>query len=140
MSIEQTRETLTQYVDELLSCGDFARFFTEDVTVSFMGTDRVFKGRETARTLITAFHEQAFRTRIKPTTVLCGDGTAMVEAQFLGTHIGEFEGIPATGRDVDVPYAVGYDFRGNRISALRLYFPIDLLLRQFAGVRAEATV
>jgi hypothetical protein len=57
----------------------------------------------------------------------------LLEARFEGTHIGEFEGVPATGRQVDVPYAVAYDLRGDGISALRLYFPLDLLKRQIAG-------
>src|SRR6185295_5269761 len=72
--------------------------------------------------------------------VACGDGHAMLEADFVGTHIGEFEGIPATSRHVRVPYAVAYDIAGNQITALRLYFPLDALLRQIgAGVRDEAS-
>jgi ketosteroid isomerase-like protein len=138
MSIERTRQTLTTYLDELLSFGDFARCFTDDVTLTFMGTDRVIAGREAARTTITFVHQQAFRTRVTAGTILYGDAGAMLEAQFTGTHIGEFEGVPATGRQVDVPYAVAYDVRGDRISALRLYFPLDLLMRQIAGAAQPA--
>jgi predicted ester cyclase len=83
-------------------------------------------------------HEQAFRTHITAGTVVYGDANAMLEARFKGTHIGEFECVPATGREVDVPYAVAYDLRGDRISALRLYFPLDLLKRQIAGAAQEA--
>lgn len=134
MSIEQTRQTLTTYLDELLSFGDFARCFTEDVTVTFMGTDRVIKGREAARATITFVHQQAFRTHITAGPLLYGDANAILEARFQGTHIGEFEGVPATRREVDVPYAAAYDLRGDRIAALRLYFPLELLMRQITGV------
>ena len=138
MAVEQTRETLTRYIDELLSFGDFASYFTEDVTVAFMGANRTVRGRDAARTLITAVHQQAFRTAVNVTTVACSDQQAMIEARFLGTHIGEFEGVPATGRSVDVPYAVAYDVRGDSISALRLYLPLDLLMRQIAGAEQSA--
>ena len=138
MSIERTRQTLTTYVDELLSFGDFARCFTDDVTVTFMGTDRVLTGREAARTTITFMHQQAFRTSISAGMILYGDATAMLEARFQGTHVGDFEGVLPTGREVDVPYAVAYDLSGARISALRLYFPLDLIMRQIAGVAQPA--
>ena len=133
MSIERTRQTLDAYLEELLSFGDFARYFTEDVVLTFMGTDRVIEGREAARTTITFVHQQAFRSRIAATTTVYGEANAMLEARFQGTHVGEFEGIPATHREVDVPYAVAYDLRGDRISALRLYFPLELLMRQLAA-------
>lgn len=98
-----------------------------------MGTDRVIRGRDAARTAITYVHQQAFRTHITAGAIVYGDANAMLEARFEGTHIGEFEGVPASGQAVDVPYAVAYDLRGDRISALRLYFPLDLLMRQIAG-------
>jgi len=53
---------------------------------------------------------------------------------FAGTHIGAFEGIPASHRQVLVPYAVAYELDCNGINALRLYFPLELLLRQISGV------
>ena len=130
MSIERTRQTLTTYLEELLSFGDFARSFTDDVTVTFMGTDRVITGREAARATITLVHQQAFRTQIRTSAILYGETNAMLEARFMGTHIGTFEGVAATGREVDVPYVVAYDLHGDRISGLRLYFPLELLMRQ----------
>ena len=58
------------------------------------------------------------------------DGKAAIEADFAGTHTGEFAGIPATGRLVRVPYSVVYDLRGGQISALRIYFPMSQLTEQ----------
>ena len=139
MSIELTRQTLTTYIEELQSFGDFARSFTDDVTVTFMGADRVITGREAARSTITFVHQQAFRTQIDAGVIVYGDANAMLEARFTGTHIGTFEGVAATGRKVDVPYAVAYDLRDDRISALRLYFPLELLMQQITRT-AEAAV
>lgn len=58
----------------------------------------------------------------------------MLEAEFVGTHVGEFEGVSATGRAVRVPYAVAYDLEDGKITSLRLYFPLELLPRQINGV------
>ncbi len=55
---------------------------------------------------------------------------AAVEAEFVGTHVGEFAGLAPTGRLVRVPYAVAYDLAGETIAALRLYLPLDALVRQ----------
>jgi hypothetical protein len=36
-------------------------------------------------------------------------------------------------RQPRVPYSVVYDLRGDRISALRIYFPMSLLMEQISG-------
>jgi predicted ester cyclase len=64
---------------------------------------------------------------------LADDGKAAIEADFAGTPTGEFAGIPATGREVRVPYSVVYDLRGDQISALRIYFPMNLLTAQLTS-------
>jgi len=60
---------------------------------------------------------------------------AAAEADFIGTHTGEFAGIPSTHRQVEVPYSVLYDLKGEKISALRIYMPMHLLFEQL-GVPA----
>jgi hypothetical protein len=61
-------------------------------------------------------------------------GPSVMESQAnTGTHTGEFAGIQATGRAVRVPYSVVYDLRADKISALRIYFPMSLLVEQLTG-------
>lgn len=141
MSAESTRKIIDGYAQALLSFGDYARYLTEDVKLTIEGTDRAVSGREAVRQLITFMHTQAFKTDIQVKGVLYGDGQAMLEAEFVGTHIGAFEGIPASHRDVRVPYAVAYDVEPAGIKALRLYFPMNVLMRQIgAGEAVAATV
>jgi len=52
---------------------------------------------------------------------------------FAGVHIAEFAGIQPAGREVRVPYSVIYDLRGDKISALRIYFPMSLLIEQLTS-------
>ena len=141
MSAESTRTIIDAYARALLSSGDYARYFTDDVTLTIEGSDRAVSGREAVRQLITFMHTQAFKTDIHVKGVLYGDHQAMLEAEFVGTHVGAFEGIPASHRHVRVPYAVAYDVEPAGIKALRLYFPMEELMRQIgARERAAATV
>lgn len=57
----------------------------------------------------------------------------MIEAEFVGTHVGEFAGVAPTGRQVRVPYSVAYDLVEDAITAVRLYLPMDALVRQIRG-------
>ena len=136
MSAESTRTIIDSYAQALLSSGDYARYFTDDVTLTIQGTDRAVSGREAVRQLITFMHTQAFKTDIQVRSVVYGERQAMLEAEFVGTHIGVFEGIPPTQRHVRVPYAVAYDVDSAGIAALRLYFPMDQLMRQIGAVEA----
>ena len=138
MSAESTRTIIDGYAQALLSSGDYARYLTEDVTLTIEGTDRAVSGREAVRQLITFMHTQAFKTNIQVKGVVYGDRQAMLEADFVGTHVGAFEGIPASHRDVRVPYAVAYDVDDAGIKALRLYFPMDQLMRQI-GAKESVT-
>jgi hypothetical protein len=132
VTTEQTRETMQAYADALLSFGDFARYLSDDVTMTFMGTDRIVKGREAVRDTIKFVHEVAFSSAITVGTVVCGDGNSMLEAEFIGTHIGEFEGVKPQLKAVRVPYSAAYDLANGKITALRLYFPFELLIRQIS--------
>lgn len=133
MSTDTTRQTIDGYLEALLSFGDFGRFMSDNVSVTFMGTDRQVTGREAACGLITFVHAVAFKTAIRVKDVVYGERSAMLEAEFVGTHIAEFEGVPASHRHVRVPYAVSYDVEDGLVTALRIYFPLDLLMRQITG-------
>jgi predicted ester cyclase len=68
-----------------------------------------------------------------PVNLLVDTGKAAIEADFADTHTGEFAGIQPTGRAVRVPYSVIYDLRDDQISALRIYFPMSLLIEQLTS-------
>jgi steroid delta-isomerase-like uncharacterized protein len=119
MSAEATSETMRSYLDALLSRGDFAGYFTDDVTWAIIGTEQTMQGREPVRDFLTWMHTQAFNAHPKVKTLIVDDGQAVLEADFVGTHTGEFLGMPATGKSVQVPYCVVYDLRDDKIAALR---------------------
>jgi ketosteroid isomerase-like protein len=133
MSTETTERVLREYGEALLSRGDFGRFFSDDVLWTTMETGQEIRGREAVRDYIVALHTTLFDARPVIRGTVAGDGVALLEADFVGRHIGEIGGVAPTGRDVKIPYCVVYDIQGERISALRAYFPIAALLQQLTA-------
>jgi predicted ester cyclase len=127
------RQVMQEYLDALVKRADFPRYFTDDVVATFEGTDQRADGRDAAGQLIRYVHEGAFDARMELKNLLADDGKAAIEADFAGTHTGEFAGLQPTGRAVRVPYSVVYDLRGDQISALRIYFPMSLLMEQLTN-------
>jgi predicted ester cyclase len=130
MTIDTTHETMAGYVDALTQRGDYGRFFADTVAFSIEGTDQSASGRDAVVETIRWLHEDAFDARPDIKNLVLAERQAAVEADFVGTHTGEFAGIAATGKNVRVPYAVLYDLEGDRISALRLYMSLDLIVQQ----------
>jgi steroid delta-isomerase-like uncharacterized protein len=130
MSVDATSQTMRSYLDALLARGDFADHFTQDVTWTTVGSGQQLQGREPVRDFLTWMHTQAFHAHPKVKTLVVGDGQAALEADFVGTHTGEFLGMPATGKSVQAPYCVVYDLHDDKIAALRAYIPMELIAQQ----------
>ena len=126
-------QVMRDYLDALVNRADFPAYFTNDVVATFEGTDQRADGRAAAGQLIRYVHQDAFDARMELKNLLTDQGKAAIEADFAGTHTGEFAGIPATGRKVRVPYSVIYDLRGGQISAVRIYFPMSQLMQQLTS-------
>ena len=109
---------------------DFADDFTNDVSWTTVGSGQELHGRGPVRDFLIWMHTQAFNARPKIKTLVVGDGQAVLEADLVGTHTGEFLGMAATGKSVQVPYCVVYDLRDDKIAALRAYIPMDLFAQQ----------
>jgi predicted ester cyclase len=121
MTLEATAETMRSYLDAFLARGNFADYYTDEVTWTTVGADQELQGRQPVRDFLIWMHTQAFDAHPKVKTLVVGDGQAALEADFVGTHTGEFLGIPATGKSVQVPYCVIYDLQGDKIGPARLH-------------------
>lgn len=129
-SFDQTRATMTAYLDALFGNGDYGAYLAPAATCTMMDTGEVTRGREAVVGLIDFFHAHAFAATPELMMLVAGEETAMIEAVFAGTHSGEFAGIAPTGRAVRLPYAVAYDLADGSITALRIYLSLDALVRQ----------
>jgi predicted ester cyclase len=140
MTENETRTVMDGYLGSLRSRGDFAAFFAPDVLWTFMESGDQVRGRDAVRDLIVDMHTRAFDAHPELRSLAVGDGVAMVEVEFVGTHAGEFAGVPPTGLAVRLPYSVAYDVADGAITALRAYFPTTVLLGQLSeAARAAAS-
>jgi predicted ester cyclase len=129
---------MTAYLRTLVQRGAYGTYFADEATFTLMGTGQEVKGQSEVEQFIRYFHEQAFDAEpILKNTIVAGERAAL-EADFVGTHTGEFLGVAATGRSVNVPYAVLYDLDDGKITALRAYLPIDILMQQLGATPAAA--
>ena len=126
----RTRATVDAHLEALRGAGDCGALLADDVALTIMETGEVTRGRTAVAALLAYLHRSAFAAPPAVATLVAGTERAMIEAEFAGQHSGEFAGIPPTGRMVRLPYAVAYDLGADTISAVRLYLPLDALVRQ----------
>ena len=136
MSLDATTKTINSYLQALFNGDDFARYFSDDVAWTTMETGDQVHGRDGVRDYIVALHTQMFDAHPEVKSVTIGDATAALEADFVGTHTGEFAGIPPTGAALRVPYCVVYDLADHSIRALRGYIPVALMVTQLQTAAA----
>jgi steroid delta-isomerase-like uncharacterized protein len=95
-----------------------------------VGTGQVFDGADEVtsyyRASRTAFPDQ--RNEIR--TLRHADDAVIVEFDLLGTHLGEFLGVAASGKEFRAPMAAIFEFDDDRITCERIYFDAGTILRQ----------
>jgi steroid delta-isomerase-like uncharacterized protein len=95
-----------------------------------MATGQVFDGDDEVmgyyRTTRTAFPDQ----RHDNARFHVADDAVIVEFELLGTNLGEFYGLPPTGKSFRVPIIAVFFFEGERIINERIYFDSASLVTQ----------
>jgi steroid delta-isomerase-like uncharacterized protein len=95
-----------------------------------MATGQIFDGDEEVmryyRMTRTAFPDQ----RHDNVRYHVSDNAVITEFDLLGTNLGEFYGLPPTGKAFRVPIAAVFFFDGDRIVNERIYFDSASLLTQ----------
>ncbi|MGZ6887130.1 MAG: ester cyclase [Acidimicrobiia bacterium] len=95
-----------------------------------MATGQVFDGADEVmgyyRTTRTAFPDQ----RHDDVRLHVADDAVIAEFDLLGTNLGDFYGLPPTGRAFRVPIVALFFFDGDRIVNERIYFDAASLLTQ----------
>jgi predicted ester cyclase len=127
MSVESTREVMTQYFN---SDHSDTSMMDDDVVFTIMATGQSHRGPEAVLGMLNYFYHIAFDATAETKNLIFADGQAVIEGDFVGRHIGEFAGIPATNKDVRVPLAVIYDLKNDRITQGRVYFEMPALMQQ----------
>lgn len=127
MSVQRTNEIIKQYWN---SQHTDVSTMADDVVFTMMATGDETRGPEAVRQMLHWFYHVAFDARAEKSNEIVANGQAMWEGYVVGKHIGEFAGIPATGKEFRVPLCVVYDVKKDQIQRARIYFEIPALLAQ----------
>lgn len=125
MSIDETRKVLEAYWQD-----HDPRFVAENAVFTMHATGEEIRGRDAIAKHLAGFYHGALEARAVRTNAIFGDGHGVLEARVVGRHTGVFAGVPATGREVDVPLCVTYDLSGGLIDRARIYLMANVLLGQ----------
>jgi steroid delta-isomerase-like uncharacterized protein len=129
MSAESTREVIARWTDSA-SAHSEASVLADDVVFTTMATGEEARGPEEVLQSLNYFYHVAFEAHAEPKTMVIDEGTAAVEGDFVGEHIGEFAGIPPTHNRVRVPLCVVYEVENDKIKRARIYFEMPALFQQ----------
>ena len=128
MSIDETKQVLEAYwLDH------DPRHVAENAVFTMQPTGEEIRGRDAIAKHLAGFYHGALEARAVRTNALFADGQGVLEARVQGRHTGVFAGVPATGREVDVPLCVTYDVSGGKIQRARIYLLVNVLLAQITA-------
>jgi predicted ester cyclase len=130
MSIEATRDVMQRYLAG--DHGDLS-MLSPDVVFRVMATGEEHRGPDGVQAMLDFFYHRAFDATANTRHFVVGEGVAVLEADFVGRHIGEFAGVAPTDKTVTVPLAVVYDVADDVIVEGRIYFEVPAFLAQISG-------
>jgi hypothetical protein len=91
-----------------------------DAVFTMMATGDETRGSEAVLQILHWFYHVAFGARAENTSQVVANGHDMWEGYVVGKHIGEFAGVPATGKEFRVPLCVVYDVEEETIKRARI--------------------
>lgn len=109
------------------------KFLAKDPVFTNMATGQEVQGREEVANMIHAMYHVSFDAKAIIRNRVINHKHAVLEFLFTGRHIGEFAGIPASDRVVEVPCTVFYDLENGSIKKARIYMMLNVLMEQIAN-------
>jgi steroid delta-isomerase-like uncharacterized protein len=128
MSVERTAAVMRSYWE-----GHGRDTVSDDAVFTDIASGQQWRGRDAIAGMLDYFYDQVFKAEFVPERTYIADGLAAVEGRFVGTHTGEFAGVPASGKKVDVPLAIFYTVEERGITEGRVWFMVSSFLEQVAG-------
>ncbi len=106
-------------------------YIAENAVFKNMNTGEEINGRKAIADMLNYIYHVAFDAKAIMNNTVITKNHALLEASFVGKHIGEFAGIAATGKQVNVPLCVNYDLNEDGlIQNGRIYMLADVMMQQ----------
>jgi steroid delta-isomerase-like uncharacterized protein len=127
MTVESTKKVMDQYFNSQHS--DMS-MMADDVVFTHMANGDEHHGPDSVLHMLNYMYHTAFDADAEIKNIIFAEGKAVLEADFVGKHIGEFAGIAATNKNVRVPFCVVYDLENDQIKKARVYMEMPVLFNQ----------
>ena len=108
-SPEETRRVIGDYFRAMEETGQFAQFFTEEVTWTTIDTNAVVRGLRAVQDFIVALHGRM--SDVQTHRLVFSDDCAYLEGSCAGVD----------GQMDRIPYCIAYDLIGSQIASMRWY-------------------
>lgn len=106
-------------------------YVAEDAVWQHMWQPEPLHGREAVAAMLRDFYEDGFADSHFEVHKLVADGNKVVgEGVLYGTHTGDFMGMPATGRSIELPIIAIFVVEDGSITEGRLYYDVGTMLAQ----------
>ncbi len=106
------------------------KYVADDAVFINMSSGEQTKGKEAIGQMLHFMYNVAFDAHANVISTIITNDKALLEAEFKGKHIGEFAGMPATNKEVNVPLAVSYDLENGLVKVARIYMLEDVMMKQ----------
>lgn len=109
------------------------QYVAEDGVFTHMSSGDKSIGREAVGQMLHYIYHVAYDARAIIRNKIITENKALLEMDFVGRHIGEFAGIPATNKEVNVPIVISYDLEDGLIKQARVYMLMDVMIKQLTS-------
>ena len=101
---------------------------TEDF--AYISVTRYRMDKEEYRKFIDVMYASFPDVRIRVNRTVSQGNTVVVEATITGTHKGDYLGIPATGKSIELPAVYICDLEEDKLKLMKYYANLQSLLQQ----------
>jgi steroid delta-isomerase-like uncharacterized protein len=136
-NLRQSREATVREHMEAENAHDFDRCIAafSHPRYEIVATGEIWDGHTGVNTLLNDNKKGFSNFKFQPETMHHADDAVIVEGRFTGTHDGNWRGLPATGRKVDFPLIIVFQFEDERMVCEKTYFNIGTPLAQLGVAR-----
>jgi len=97
---------------------------------AYISVTRYRMDREEYRKFMDVMYASFPDVRIRVDRMVSQGNTVVAEATITGTHKGEYLGIPATGKSIELPFVHIYDLEDGKVKLMKYYANLHSLLQQ----------
>jgi steroid delta-isomerase-like uncharacterized protein len=108
-----------------------ATFHTPCYRVMPMGI--VHDGKEAVGELVSGIFKGFPNFTVDVDKTYHSEEAVILEVRMKGTHLGDWAGLKATGRSMDVPVVCIFEFDGDRLTCEKVYFDMSTLVNQLTA-------